>query len=124
MLLQIRGKLTDGDAIHLNHDTILNTMREVVQSNHRLTDPVHNLSITNFIIVNPYLIGYQVQVICAADQDFDDFSQGKCGDARGALFNIIPVDSLNFEFNFTDTDRQVLLSHSSYIVMEKSWGLR
>lgn len=102
-----------GDNIHLNHCTLLNTMEWVIQPGW-----IHNLSITNSLIVNPYMGGYQPTWFCDEDQDYDDFLAGACHQPFGALFNVNPVDSFDFEVNFTDQDRQIFVGHNSYVYQD------
>lgn len=98
-----------GDNIHLNHVTILNTIENIVQSGW-----IRNLSITNSIIVNPYMMGYRAVDVCNDGQSFRDFENGLCDPPGGALFNVTPVDSFGFAVDFTDTDRQIYVGHNSY----------
>ena len=98
-----------GDNIHLNHVTILNTVENIIQSGW-----INNLSITNSVIVNPFMMGYRAVDVCDDDQDFDDFEDGLCDPPGGALFNVTPVDSFGFEVDFTDVDRQIYVGHNSY----------
>jgi hypothetical protein len=98
-----------GDNIHLNHVTILNTVENVIQSGW-----INKLSITNSIIVNPFMMGYRAVDVCAEDQDFDDFEDGLCDPPGGALFNLTPVDSFGFAVDFTDMDRQIYVGNNNY----------
>lgn len=98
-----------GDNIHLNHVTILNTVENVIQSGW-----INKLSITNSIIVNPYMMGYRAVDVCDDDQDYDDFEDGLCDPPGGALFNVTPVDSFGFEVDFTDVDRQIYVGYNNY----------
>lgn len=105
-----------GDNIHLNHCTILNTVEYVVQTNYDPSGLLKNISITNSIIVNPSMYGYRAVDVCSEDQDYDDFDNGACSSPRGGLFDVAPVDTFaNTPFvDFTDEDRKILLSHTSY----------
>lgn len=98
-----------GDNIHLNHVTILNTVENIVQSGW-----INKLSITNSIIVNPYMLGYRAVDVCGDDQDYDDFEDGLCDPPGGALFNVTPVDSFGFEVDFTDMDRQIYAGYNNF----------
>ena len=102
-----------GDNIHLNHVTILNAVENIVQAGW-----IHNLSITNSIIVNPYMMGYRAADVCDDDQDYDDFEDGLCDPPGGALFNVTPVDSFGFEVDFTDTDRQIYAGYNNYVYQD------
>lgn len=98
-----------GDNIHLNHVTILNTVENIIQSGW-----IRNLSITNSIIVNPYMLGYRAADVCTEGQSYRDFENGLCDPPGGALFNVTPVDSFGFEVDFTDMDRQIYVGHINY----------
>lgn len=102
-----------GSNIHLNHVTLLNSVENVVQSGW-----IENLSITNSIFVNPYMMGYDATQVCDmgrnGTQDYDDFEDGLCDPPGGALFNVTPVDSFGFDVDFTDVERQILVSNISY----------
>ena len=102
-----------GDNIHLNHCTILNTLEWVIQS-----DWIHNLSITNSLIVNPYFLGYRAIDVCDSSQDYNDFLTGKCNSPGGALFNVVPVDSFGFEPGFTDMNRHIFIGNNSYVYQD------
>ena len=98
-----------GDNIHLNHVTILNTVENIIQSGW-----INKLSITNSIIVNPFMMGYRAVDVCDEDQDYDDFEDGLCDPPGGALFNVTPVDSFGFAVDFTDMDRQIYVGNNNY----------
>ncbi|HEX7071641.1 MAG TPA: T9SS type A sorting domain-containing protein, partial [Rhodothermales bacterium] len=98
-----------GSNIHLNHVTILNTVENIIQSGW-----IQNLSITNSVIINPYMMGYRAVDVCDEDQDFDDFEDGLCDPPGGALFNVTPVDSFGFDVDFTDAERQIYVGHNTY----------
>lgn len=102
-----------GDNIHLNHVTILNTVENIIQSGW-----INKLSITNSIIVNPFMMGYRAVDVCDEDQDFDDFEDGECDPPGGALFNVTPVDSFGFAVDFTDQDRQIYVGYNNYHYMD------
>lgn len=99
-----------GDNIHLNHVTVLNTVEWVIQSGW-----LNNLSITNSIFVNPYMLGYNSLAVCDDDQDYDDFEDGECDPPGGALIaGITPVDSFGFDVDFTDVDRKIYVGYNNY----------
>lgn len=99
-----------GDNIHLNHITLLNSVEWVIQSGW-----LHNLSVTNSIFVNPFMLGYRAADVCGAGQDYNDFEDGLCDPPGGALAqDIVPVDSLGFQVNFTDMDRQIYAGYNDY----------
>lgn len=101
-----------GDNIHLNHCTVLNTVGRPIQT----YGWVNDLSITNSIFVNPYMYGYRAADVCDENQSWEDFQNGLCDPPESALFQVSPVDSFGFDqyVDFTDQDRQILLSHTSY----------
>ena len=99
-----------GDNIHLNHVTLLNSVEWVIQQGW-----YKNLSVTNSIFVNPFMLGYRAVDVCDEDQDFDDFEDGLCDPPGGALAqDIVPVDSFGFEVDFTDMDRQIYAGYNNY----------
>ena len=104
-----------GSNIHLNHVTLINSVEWVIQSGW-----LENLSITNSIFVNPYMFGPRVLDICDEGQDYNDYLDGDCVDGEpgtpgGALVqDIVAVDSLGFEVDFTDQDRQIYIGNNVY----------
>ena len=98
-----------GDNIHLNHVTILNTVENVIQSGW-----INKLSITNSLIINPYMLGYRAVDVCDATQDYNDFLDGLCDPPGGSLLNVTPVDSFGFDVDFTDVDRQIYVGYNDY----------
>ena len=108
-----------GSNIHLNHCTILNTVEWVIQSGW-----LENLSITNSIFVNPYMLGYRAVDVCDGNPPYQDFLDGKCNPPGGGLFqNLVPVDSLGFEVDFTDQDRKIFVGNNAYLYTDymKNW---
>lgn len=92
VLMQEGGEY--GDNVHFNHCTFLNIAMFALESGWW-----NKMSVTNSVFVNPFMFGY----IPAQ------------GDPNGGIFQIQPVDSFGFDVDFTDLDRQILLSHTSYV---------
>jgi hypothetical protein len=108
-----------GDYVQINHCTILNTVEWVYQS----AGWLHNASITNSLIVNPYMMGYRPVDVCG-DLSYDDFLAGKCDPPGGGLINgITAVDSFGFSVPFTDFDRKLFVGNTAYLYQDwmKSW---
>lgn len=95
VLMQEGGEY--GDNVHFNHCTFLNIMMFSLESGWW-----NKMSVTNSVFVNPFMFGY-------TDLEIGD------GDPNGGIFTVTPVDSFGFEVDFTDLDRQILLSHTSYV---------
>jgi len=103
------------DNVHLNHCTILNTVEWVYQS----AGWLRNFSITNSIVVNPYMMGYTADNVCTASQTYNDFLAGKCDPPGGGLINgITPVDSFGFQVDFTDFDRKLFVGNTAYLYQD------
>ncbi|MCF7802945.1 MAG: T9SS type A sorting domain-containing protein [Candidatus Marinimicrobia bacterium] len=86
------------DNVHFNHCTFLNIAMFSLESGWW-----HNMHVTNSIFVNPFMYGYiPAQVPEGAEPN-------------GGVFSIAEVDSFGFEVDFTDPERQILYTHSSYI---------
>ena len=82
-----------GDNVHFNHCTFLNVVMFSLESG-----MWHNMSVTNSIFLNPFMFGYVPAQ----------------GDPNGGIFSIAEVDSFGFDVDFTDPERQILLSNVSY----------
>jgi len=80
------------DNVHFNHCTFYNIVMFPLESGWW-----HNLSVTNCLFVNPWMMGYIP-------------AQG----VSGATVTIQPVDSMSFEVPFTDVERHILFAHSAY----------
>jgi len=105
-----------GSNIQLNHCTILNTVEWVIQTQ----GWNKNMSITNSIIVNPFMYGYRAADVCAATQTYDDFKAGLCNPPNGSVIdNITSVDTWGFTqfVDFTDQGRSVFLGNNAYLYM-------
>ena len=118
--------MSEGNEFHsnvqFNHCTILNTVEWAVQT----AGWNKNMSVTNSIIVNPFMYGYRAVDVCDPDQTFDDFEAGLCGNPAGSVIdNVTPVDSFGFsEFvDFTDHDRSIFVGNDAYAYTDymKNW---
>jgi Secretion system C-terminal sorting domain len=97
--------------IQLNHCTILNTVEWVIQQSW-----FEHLSVTNSIIVNPYMLGYRALDQYKPGQTYDDFLNGLTNPPGGALFQDPGlVDSLGFSVPFTDSDRKIFVGNDAYL---------
>ena len=81
------------DNVSINHCTFLNLVEFPLESGWW-----HNLSVTNTIFVNPWMYG---------TRPID-------GTPNGGIFSVAPVDSFGFKVPFTDAQRHILLSNTSY----------
>lgn len=103
------------DNVQLNHCTILNTVEWVYQS----AGWLRNFSITNSIVVNPYMMGYRAEDVCTQSQTYNDFLAGRCRAPGGGLINgITPVDSFGFQVDFTDFDRKLFVGNTAYLYQD------
>lgn len=98
--------------LHLNHVTLINSIEWPIQSGWW-----EDLSITNSIFVNTNLIGYRPVDVCPKGQyaNFSDFENGLCNPPGGGLVqDFVPVDSMSFEVDYADNDRQVYIANNVY----------
>ena len=96
--------------IHLNHVTMINSLEWAIQ-----TGWWEDLSITNSIFVNTNMIGQRPVDVCpdGTDADIDDFYAGECNPFGGGLVqNPTLVDSIGFEVDYTDQDRQIYIGNN------------
>lgn len=100
-----------GDNVHFNHCTFLNVVMYALES-----PWWYKMSVTNSVFVNPFMYGYMPAWFC---EEGEDFLAGECDSPNGGIFTVVSVDSFEFEVDFKDLDRQILLSHSSYVY--KDW---
>lgn len=114
--------------IHLNHVTMINSIEWAIQ-----TGWWEDLSITNSIFVNTNMLGQRPVDVCpdGANADIDDFYDGLCDPFGGGLVqNPVDVDSLGFEVDFEDEDRQIYIGnnviyHEQYLLdwyMDSPWS--
>jgi len=106
-----------GDNVQFNHCTFLNIVMFTLES-----PWYYQMSITNSIFVNPFMLGFRQVDVC---DEGEDFEAGECDDPNGGIFSTVPVDSFGFTeyVDFTDQDREILLSHTSYAYTDwlKDW---
>jgi hypothetical protein len=96
--------------IQLNHVTMINSIEWAIQ-----TGWWEDLSITNSIFVNTNMLGQRPVDVCpeGADADIDDFYDGLCDPFGGGLVqNPVDVDSLGFEVDYEDEDRQIYIGNN------------
>lgn len=97
--------------LHFNHITVINTLEWPIQSGWW-----EDVSITNSIFVNINMMGYRPIDVCGRNsgKDIDDFEDGLCNPPGGGIIqDIVPVDSMGFEVDFTEKERQVYIDHNS-----------
>lgn len=116
-----------GDNVHINHCTVINCVEWVYQTGGWL----RNASITNSIIVNPYMWGYRPVDVCPDSLEGERldsrdimglFDDGECDSPGGGLISgITEVDSFGFTeyVDFTDYDRKFFVSNLVY--MNQDW---
>ncbi|SMO42578.1 T9SS type A sorting domain-containing protein [Gracilimonas mengyeensis] len=100
--------------IHLNHVTMINSLEWAIQ-----TGWWEDLSITNSIFVNTNMIGQRPVDVCpeGTDADIDDFYDGLCNPLGGGVVqDPVLVDSLGFEVDFTDQDRQIYIGNNVFYI--------
>ncbi len=97
--------------LYMNHVTLINSIEWAIQ-----TGWWEDLSISNSIFVNTNMMGYRPIDVCPGeDPEFDDFEDGLCNPPGGGLVqNVVMVDSLGFEVDFEDEDRQVFMGNNVY----------
>ncbi len=97
--------------IHLNHVTLINSMEWPIQSGW-----YQNLSITNTIMVDPYMTGVYLWVICDEREDlqYSDYLSGECDEPYGSIFQVTPADSIGFNVDFEDNDRKIFIGNNSF----------
>ena len=90
------------DNVFINHCTFLNIAEFPLESGWW-----HNLSITNSVFVNPWMLGY-------IPHD---------GPPGSGMFSVAPADSFGFKVPFNDANRHILLTHTSYTYQKwlKDW---
>lgn len=87
-----------GQNVHFNHCTFYNIVMFGLQSGWW-----NRMSVTNSVFVNPFMLGYA------------PFQEELENTAGGMVAGLTPVDSLGFDVNFTDHDREILITNNSYV---------
>ncbi len=85
-----------GDNVHFNHCTFLNVMMFSLESGWW-----YKMSVTNSLWINAFMYG---------DDPNDE------GDQYGGTLWIDPVEDFGFYVPFTDQERRILFTHSSYFI--------
>ncbi|MGA9121103.1 MAG: T9SS type A sorting domain-containing protein [Bacteroidota bacterium] len=89
-----------GDVIQFNHCTFLNVIMYPLESGWW-----HWLSVTNSVFVNPFLYG---------DVSYPNGYR----DTVGGTMHIDSISTFGFPIPFTESDRHILFTHSSYFIEE------
>jgi hypothetical protein len=82
------------DYVSFNHCTFLNTVRYTLESGWW-----HKLAVTNSVFVNAFMIGHLPAYY---------------GEPNGGTIRIDSLSSLDYEFPFTEQERHILFTNSSY----------